>query len=409
MNSEYDYRAYTILFVDDEPQALKYFQKAFGAAFRTSTCSSAKDAWRYIDEHADEIGIVISDQRMPGERGVDLLATVKSQYPHIVRILTTAYSDLDSAVDSVNRGGAFAYVNKPWELDGLEGTLKRAMEFFLIRRERDRLVGEKLGALQRMLVMDRVRGLATLAALLKGRLRDPGGALVNYVRQANLKKQIVARADALAEMDMMTAAREECEQLIHALQVILADVAFDAGHADEMLDLRDILREYLRKEQTRKAADGVAIEMNLDATLPLLRGNAVLLSRLISILIERISDMDSDDSTIRVYVESLSDERIRLLLTADAVPWVNGKVASLYSALVPFREWPMGVDMDILSAFLIAHHHGGSIELVNEASFGPGFRVTLALSPVAKQDEQIDRRWLDEVFRSMELWRSASC
>lgn len=405
--SEYNYRSYTVLFVDDEPQALKYFEKAFRDTFRISTSSSAKEAWRYIEDHANEIAVVISDQRMPGDTGVDLLMKVKSSYPAIVRILTTAYTDLESAVDSVNRGGAFAYIHKPWELDALQGTLKRAIEFFLIRCDRDRLIREKLGALQRMLVMDRVRGLATLAVLLDQRLRNPGLALVNYVRQANLKQQIAARADELAELDMMQAAREECDQLIRALQAILRDVADEANREDEELDLVALLRDYLQVEQAAKAQDGVTLKLEVTSPLPPLRGNRVLLSRLIAILVERICDMDSEDRIIRIIAESLNDSQLRLTVTAAALPWENGKVASLYSALIPFREWPMGMDMDILSAFLITHHHGGDIRLINESSFGPGFMVRLALAPGEQEGEKPDRKWLDEVFRSVELWRSA--
>ncbi len=409
ISSDYNYRAYKILFFDDESQALKYFAKAFGDTFRIQVASSAKEAWLIIEEKADEFGVVISDQRMQGERGVDLLASIQNQYPDIVRILTTAYSDLESAIDAVNRGGAFAYVNKPWQLEGLRGTLKRAMEHFLIRRERDRLLREKLSTLQRMLVMDRVRGLATLAALLKDRLRDPTGALSNYIRQANLGKQLADRAEALAEIDLMSAIREECQHLILALEKILADVAVEAAEEDQPVDLARLLKQCVDHDLRDHQTDGVNIRVDVPSPSPVLHGNPVLLRRLISTLIERISEMDRADITIHVSVQNLPEAaQLELRLNANTAPWENGQVASLYSALIPFREWPMGIDMDILSAFLIAHHHGGSLELINQAPFGPGFCVKLALMGGGREESALDPSWLHDVLRNLEAWRAVA-
>jgi len=79
-------------------------------------------------------------------------------------MLTTAYSDLDSAIDAVNSGAIFKYVVKPWDLRELRGCLLRGMEFFLLQQERDTLLREKMSVLQRLVVTDRVRSLAILAA-----------------------------------------------------------------------------------------------------------------------------------------------------------------------------------------------------------------------------------------------------
>jgi hypothetical protein len=152
---------------------------------------------------------------------------------------------------------------------------------------------------------------------------------------------------------------------------------------------------------------GVTLDVDVDGSLPAVHGNRRLIARLISILVERVCNMDAEERCIRIRAHSPARGQVQLSLTADSLPWENGKVASLYSALIPFREWPMGVDMDILSAFFIAHHHGGEVRLVNEAAVGPGFLVRLACEPGPDQDLDIGRTWFDRVFRSVELWRSA--
>lgn len=89
-----------ILFVDDEATAVKYFQRAAPVV----TGSSVEEGKRLLDEHASTLLVLVSDQRMPGGYGNELLLYARTKYPHIVRILTTAYSELEQTVKAVNQG-----------------------------------------------------------------------------------------------------------------------------------------------------------------------------------------------------------------------------------------------------------------------------------------------------------------
>ena len=87
-----------ILIVDDEPQAVKYFKKAFGAKYEVLTATSADKAESLVLSGDHNIALVITDQRMPGRSGVSLLNRIRNERPDIIRMLTTAYADLDSAM-----------------------------------------------------------------------------------------------------------------------------------------------------------------------------------------------------------------------------------------------------------------------------------------------------------------------
>ena len=109
---------------------------------------------------------------MPGEKGVQFLERARLLHPRAIRILTTAYSDLDVAIEAVNSGAIYKYVTKPWDIPQLQVTLQRALEFFIVQRERDLLLKEKLSALQRMMITDRVLSLGILAARLGHYVRN---------------------------------------------------------------------------------------------------------------------------------------------------------------------------------------------------------------------------------------------
>lgn len=148
-----------ILYIDDEEKALKYFRMAFAEKFEIFTASSGREGLDILRRESGRIGVVISDQRMPEMLGAEVLGIVREQYPSIVRILTTAYSDLESAIQAVNKGHIYQYVVKPWEIRDLGMVLQRAADYFRVLTERNELLALKMATLQRILCSDRVKWL----------------------------------------------------------------------------------------------------------------------------------------------------------------------------------------------------------------------------------------------------------
>lgn len=149
----------SVLYIDDEEKALKYFRMAMASKFPILTASSAEEGLAILRKESGKIGIVVSDQRMPGMIGAELLGVVREEYPQIVRILTTAYSDLDSAILAVNKGYIYQYVVKPWDVTELEMVLQRAADYYQILTERNELLRLKMSTLQRIICCDRVKWL----------------------------------------------------------------------------------------------------------------------------------------------------------------------------------------------------------------------------------------------------------
>ena len=73
------------------------------------TASNALDGYKLVEEHKDDIGLLMTDQRMPGEKGVWLLERTRQLQPRIIRILVTAYADMDAAIAAVNSGAIYKY------------------------------------------------------------------------------------------------------------------------------------------------------------------------------------------------------------------------------------------------------------------------------------------------------------
>jgi response regulator RpfG family c-di-GMP phosphodiesterase len=187
MENLYDYKKFAILYVDDEEKSLKYFARAFGDEFRVFTAANAQDGFKLLEQHADEIGLLLTDQRMPGEKGVWLLERARQLRPRILRMLVTAYADMDAAIAAVNSGAIYKYVTKPWDPPQLELTLRQGLEFFMVQAERDQLLREKMSVLRNMMIADRIVSLGLLAAGLSHHIRNSLVAVKTFLDLAPAK------------------------------------------------------------------------------------------------------------------------------------------------------------------------------------------------------------------------------
>ncbi len=171
-----------ILFVDDEPMALKYFERLVSPLAPVITASSVEQGKAVLRERAGEIAVLVSDQRMPGAHGNELLRFARDYHPRIVRMLTTAYSELGEAIEAINSGEIYRYITKPWDMGSLHADLRNALELAELRNERDHLVREKLLVQQQQLLGSRLASLAMLGAGC-GR-EGSSAALQRYARAA---------------------------------------------------------------------------------------------------------------------------------------------------------------------------------------------------------------------------------
>ena len=125
--------SYGVLYVDDEINNLNSFKAAFRRDFDIYTAQSAYEGRKILD--ANEIGVIITDQRMPGMTGIEFLESILPVYPDTIRILLTGFSDMNAVMDAIHRGQVYKYLVKPWQNDELKLYIQNALEIYHLRRE----------------------------------------------------------------------------------------------------------------------------------------------------------------------------------------------------------------------------------------------------------------------------------
>lgn len=156
----------TVLYVDDEEMACKYFARAAGPEFEVLSANGADQAIEILRNDEGRTAVLVTDFRMPGRNGADLLRQVAAEYPQIVRILVTAYADKDMLLQTVNSGEVFRILEKPLGLQAVRDVLALA-------RERHR---ERQARHQRLTAIDET------LAFLAHELNTPLAAIANFAR-----------------------------------------------------------------------------------------------------------------------------------------------------------------------------------------------------------------------------------
>lgn len=174
--------AHAILMVDDELQACKWFSRLYGNEFAVLTAGSADEALAVLAQRGHEVAVLLTDYAMPHRDGVSLLAEVRQQFPHVARLLVSAYADKDMAMSAVNQGHVEKILEKPLDealtrqslREALQSSQERARERALIER-RAATLRETLG----FLAHEVTTPLATVQGYLSAmreRHRDPAEA-----------------------------------------------------------------------------------------------------------------------------------------------------------------------------------------------------------------------------------------
>ncbi len=126
-----------ILVVDDEPDNLDLLYRTFYREYQVLRATSGPAALEILANQKD-IAVIISDQRMPQMSGTEFLSLTATQYPDIIRIILTGYTDVEDLVEAINSGKVFKYVTKPWEAEELRGVVQQALDTHNVLKARTR-------------------------------------------------------------------------------------------------------------------------------------------------------------------------------------------------------------------------------------------------------------------------------
>lgn len=166
-----------ILIVDDEKDILEALRRMLRGFYEVEIAESPFEALKMVQNRVYHV--IVSDQRMPEMTGVEFLEKVKKLSPLSTRVLLTGYTDIDSVIDSINKGNIYRYVSKPWEPEDLKITLNQANEAFRLKKELEEKNRYLEKAYQELTLLDKAK--SKFLTLVSHELNTPLTILNSFV------------------------------------------------------------------------------------------------------------------------------------------------------------------------------------------------------------------------------------
>lgn len=213
---------HTVLFVDDEVNILKALQRLLRQEnMNILTACRASEALELLDKQP--VQVVVSDQRMPEMSGVDLLSAIRDRHPDVVRIMLTGYTEINMAVDAINRGEIYRLITKPWNDDELRTTVRQALDHADLKNEIRRL--NQVTREQNFKLQDMNRNL-------EGKVRERTKQVADKHQELRLAyvQTIRALAEAVDAKDAYTRGHSE------RVGVYASKIARELGYPKEFIE-----------------------------------------------------------------------------------------------------------------------------------------------------------------------------
>jgi two-component system probable response regulator PhcQ len=412
MENLHSYKQFAILYVDDEEKSLVNFVRAFEDQFYIFTASNAQDGLKLLEEHADEIGLLMTDQRMPGEKGVWLLERARRLRPRMIRLLVTAYADMDAAVAAVNSGAIYKYVTKPWDPAQLEQTLKRGLEFFMVQAERDRLLKEKMSVIRNMMIADRIVSLGLLAAGLSHHIRNSLVAVKTFLDLAPAKMaEEKSASQGLRNPDFWKEYHQNVQSQIEKINGLLKDLwaasetpSFDFS---DKVFLHEAVGAAIQSLQDQLTARRIQIDNRIPDSLPALNVDQPKFYRLFELLLkDELASLPAGSSiTLAAELPKGGVKPEVVIQIRDNGPGLPQEALRVvFDPFVVRSDTPSEYGIHLMACFFIVYHHGGKIEAQSQPGRGTTFTIHLPLQPERAAPPPSEQEFLQKALLNEELW-----
>lgn len=362
-----------VLYVDDETDNIVVFEAMYDRLFKVHSVSSAEDALTFLRTQDVEIGVILTDQRMPGMTGIDLAEMVHREFPDIVTLLITAYADLSAVIDAINRGEVLRYLNKPWEVGDVELALREGLSIYDMRR--------RISELERNLhESSRVSAMGVIAASLAHEISTP---LTTLMLNLDLLSRATARipwspetTEVAAEMrtslsDAIESARY-LEDLVKGVRTATRPTT-----NDEVVDVSEVVGTVLRMV---RASASKRARMSFDSLpVPPIKASRTKVGQMVLNLVvnamQAFPERPAMENLVRV---SLRHQANWVVLTVED-NGVGIDPDQLHKIWNPFftTKRDAGTGLGLAITKHLVEEVGGAIAVEAPVGAGTRFRVTL--------------------------------
>ncbi len=397
-----------LLVVDDEPDLVQSVKDLLRLDYRVLTATRAAEGLQIMQR--EKVHIVMSDQRMPEMTGVEFLKHLRDSFPDTIRLLFTAYADLNAVTDAINQGNVYRYISKPWEPEELKTVLRQAVDYYDLQEERRALIREvqeknqqleKVNAelhrandLKRAFIRVASHELRTPLTIVMGMselakdalLFDKGGVARPTIEKDTLNTEL---CEWMGQIHKASVRLNERVDLV--VKMLLAE------QFEKRLQLREVSLLKMMREAAAEVASFVERRrqvLEVDGQEDL--GNVVvepdkLHDSIVQLMVNAIK-FTPDGGRIRLFAERNAEGAISITVTDSGVGIDAASLPRIFdpfftrfdvsrhsSGEYEFDRRGLGLGLSMVKLFV--ELHGGQIDVVSEVGKGSTFTIVLPPAP----------------------------
>jgi len=290
----------------------------------------------------------------------------------------------------------------------------RGLEFFIVQRERDQLLKEKIATLHNMMIADRIVSLGLLAAGLSHHIRNSLVAVKTFLDLAPAKLQeesldLSGLRNPEFWKDYYTNVQSQIEKINNMLKDLWAVSETPSFAFKDEVALREVIGGVLLKVKDSLAAKSITVRNDIPETLSKLQVDKPKFDRLFELLLkdEIVTLPAGSEITISaspVLPTAGSPDEIEIRVSDNGPGLPKEALRLIFDPFVVRSDSPMEYGIHLMACYFIVHHHGGRIDARSDEGKGTTFTLRLPTHPSQAPNTQVDHDFLHKVLLSETLW-----
>jgi len=392
-----------ILYADDEEINLSHFVMFFEHEFEILTALNGREALNIFTAQQD-VAVVVSDQRMPEMTGVKLLSEIYQINPDPIRIILTAYADINDITEAINLGHIYQYVQKPWKFEELYVVLRQAVDKYHLLQENKQLIvlldeknrlltaaNQQLAAdLALQQTLEHQRREAEVKMLSQAKLASLGEIATGIAHEINqpltyiqIILQSTGRDIERGDLDLneLTAdineSTKQIRRITHIINHLRTFGRNDSGDM-ETLSLPAILNDTLILYREKLRINSISLDAPDAPILPLIHGNATQLEQVFINLLQNALDAVSSATEPTIAIHFAHQNGMVITTFSDNGCGLDEQVATkIFEPFFTTKPIGKGTGLGLSIVYGIIADHGGTIECQSQPGQGCRFVISL--------------------------------
>ena len=376
-----------VLVVDDEPDVLRSVHDLLRIDYEVVTCQRASEALDHL-KAATDVAVILSDQRMTGMTGVELLQQARLIRPETTRLLFTAYADIHTVIDAINQGQVFRYITKPWEAAELESVIRQAVERHDMIVEKNQLLAELQTANAKLTEANRLKGIFLEVA--SHELNTPVTVVLGLTDLWKLSLADDATGPERQWVERINAAARRLAKTVQRMFKLVENKEFGQTLDLEPVELEPLVREAIEELTPYLEAREQRVEVEIEPQFGSIDADS---SKIMDILINLLANaikFTPDRGTIRVQAHGLEGNPgwVRVAIKDEGAgvhpseqqylfePFFTG-FDTLHHSSGEYQFGKRGIGLGLSLVKTFVELHGGRVEVQSTPGRGSSFGFLL--------------------------------